>query len=105
MGKNFPGSVFLSDNKTHRQYRVQDTSADMDDIHGTQNRCFLRTAAKTVRYYPLCPVAAESVFLDNFRIRITGVLVKDFRAGIPACPATDTAPAIDGHVHVVIPYP
>jgi hypothetical protein len=32
------------------------------------------------------------------------VLVKEFRADIPACPTADTGSAIERDVHLVIPY-
>jgi hypothetical protein len=33
------------------------------------------------------------------------VLVKEFRADIPACPTADAGHAIDGNIHLVNPFP
>jgi hypothetical protein len=72
-------------------------------LYGAEIRCFLSTTTKAVRNDPLCPVTIEPVTLDNFREGITMILVKEFRAGIPACPAADACHSIDSHVHQVIP--
>ena len=56
----------------------------MNNMHRTQIRCFLCTTAEVIRHNSLCPVAAETIFFDNFRERIAGILAKYFRADIPA---------------------
>ncbi len=71
----------------------------MDNLNRAEIRCFLCTTAETVRHNSLSPVTIEAVFFDNFRERIAMVLVKYFRAGIPARPAVHTGPAIDSDVH------
>ena len=78
--------------------------AEPDNLQRAEICCCLCTTAEAVRYDPFCPVAVEAVLVDNFRQRIAMVLVKYFRAGIPACPATDTGPAIDSDVHVKKPF-
>ena len=77
----------------------------MNNLHRTQIRCLLSTTAEVIRHNSLCPVAIETILLDNFRERVAGVLAKDFRADIPARPAADTSPPVDTYVHKVIPYP
>jgi hypothetical protein len=72
----------------------------MDDLNRAEIRCFLSTTAEAVRHDPLCPVTAKAVFFDNFREGIAVVLVKYFRAGVPASPAVHTGPAIDSDIHV-----
>jgi hypothetical protein len=42
-------------------------SADTDNLYRAEIRCFMSTAAKTIRYNPFCPIAIEPVALDNFR--------------------------------------
>jgi hypothetical protein len=77
---------------------------DVDDVHRTQIRCFLCTTTEIIRHNSLCPVAAETVFFDNFRERIAGILAKDFRADIPARPTADTSPPVDTYVHFCNSY-
>jgi hypothetical protein len=73
-------------------------------MHRTQVGRFLCTAAEAVRYDSLRWVTIEPVLFDHFRQGIAVVLVKEFRAGIPACPTADTCHAIDSHIHQDIPY-
>jgi hypothetical protein len=72
-------------------------------MYRTQVGGFLCTAAEAVRYDSLGMVTIEPVLFDNFRQGIAVVLVKEFRAGIPACPTADTCHAIDSHIHQGIP--
>jgi hypothetical protein len=75
-----------------------------DDVYRAEIRSFPGATTETVRYDPLCPVIIKPVAFDNLREGIAMILVKKFRAGIPACPAADTCHAVDSHVHQVIPY-
>jgi hypothetical protein len=80
-----------------------DPSADPDDLHGAEIRCLLCTTTERVRHNTFCPVTAETIFFDDFRERIAGILVKDFRADIPARPAAYASPPVDNYVHFCNP--
>jgi hypothetical protein len=88
--------------KTIKEKKIRNASADTDNLNRAEIRCFLCTTTKAVRYNSLRPVTIEAVFFDNFRERIAVVLVKYFRADIPARPTADAGPTIDGNVHIVI---
>ena len=67
-------------------------------------RRFLRTTIKTIRYYTFCTVTIETELLDNLGKRITMVLIKQFRTGIPACTAAHASHAIDNNIHHFISF-
>ena len=73
----------------------------MDDMLEAEIRCFLSTTKKAIRYYSHCPVTIEPVLLHNLWKWIAWVLVKKFRAGIPAGPAAHAGHAIDHHIHLI----
>jgi hypothetical protein len=56
------------------------------------------------RDIPLCTITAEPELLYNLRERITGVLLEEIGAGVPARPATHAFHTIYGYIHATSPF-
>jgi len=76
-----------------------------DDIHRAEIHRFTCTRNLIFRNNSLSTIVTEPEGFCDLRERITGILLEEIRAGVPARPATHTPHTIDGHIHTVLPVP